>query len=245
MRRGKGKPTAPNPPAGEFHHNPFRQLAKTGRREAAKPPPPPAPPKPPPEPVLNEQDLFEREMTGVRRLGADERERVVPRPPSPPFRVVTDPDAEALAELSELVSGTGAFDLANSIEFVEGAVVGLDRRLVRRLRAGDFAYQSHIDLHRMTSDQARAAVDEFLTRAHRNGQRCVLIIHGRGLNSKDQVPVLKSRLTNWLARGTWARWVLAFTSARPCDGGAGALYVLLRRQRDAKHPMRVTEGAKW
>ena len=89
------------------------------------------------------------------------------------------------------------------------------------------------------------AVDAFLTRAHRSGHRCVLIIHGRGLNSKDQIPVLKSRVTTWLRRGTWARWVLAFTSARPCDGGAGALYVLLRRRRDAKHSIRVTEGAKW
>ena len=67
-------------------------------------------------------------------------------------------------------------------------------------------------------------------RAHQSGQRCVLIVHGRGLNSKDQVPVLKHRLTTWLTRGSWARLVLAFTSARPCDGGAGALYVLLRRQ---------------
>ena len=75
----------------------------------------------------------------------------------------------------------------------------------------------------------------------------VLIIHGRGLNSKDQVPVLKTRLAQWLARGSWARLVLAFTSARPCDGGAGALYVLLRRQRHTgqRPPVRVTHGAKW
>jgi DNA-nicking Smr family endonuclease len=73
----------------------------------------------------------------------------------------------------------------------------------------------------------------------------VLIVHGRGHNSKDQIPVLKSRLANWLARGQWARLILGFTSARPCDGGAGALYVLLRRQRNAKRPIRVIAGAKW
>ena len=75
----------------------------------------------------------------------------------------------------------------------------------------------------------------------------MLIVHGRGLNSKDQVPVLKTRLAQWLARGSWARLVLAFTSARPYDGGAGALYVLLRRQRHTgpRAPVKVTHGAKW
>jgi DNA-nicking Smr family endonuclease len=158
---------------------------------------------------------------------------------------VTDPDAEALAELSDLVTGNGTFDIADSIELVEGAVAGLDRRLVRRLRAGDFAYQSFLDLHGMTAEEARVAVDRFLAAAHRKGQRCVLIVHGRGLNSKDHVPVLKHRVVTWLARGAWARLVLAFTSARVCDGGGGALYVLLRRRRDAKRPIHVTHGAKW
>ena len=54
--------------------------------------------------------------------------------------------------------------------------------------------------------------------------------------------VTDEQLTTWLARGHWARQVLAFTSARLCDGGAGAVYVLLRRQREGKHPIRVTEG---
>jgi DNA-nicking Smr family endonuclease len=56
--------------------------------------------------------------------------------------------------------------------------------------------------------------------------------------------VLKKHLASWLSHGAHARLVLAFTSARPCDGGAGAMYVLLRRQRASKHPLRVTEGSK-
>src|SRR5262249_29729055 len=178
-------------------------------------------------------------------LSSSARARVVPTPPAPLQRTVTDPDAEALAELSDLVAGVGSFDIANSVEFVEGAVVGLDRRLVRRLRAGDFAYQSFLDLHGMTAEEARVAVDRFLATAQRKGQRCVLIVHGRGLNSKDQIPVLKHRVVTWLARCTGARLVLACTSARVCDGGGGALYVLLRRRRDAKRPIHVTHGAKW
>lgn len=245
MRRRKRQPASPGPPAPGFHHHPFRPLATaTGRRRPALPavPPPPAPPQPR---VGDERDLFRRAMADVQPLSTDRRARVPPLSPAPTPRAVTDPDAEALAELSDLVAGGRPFDIADSIEFVEGAVGGLDRRLLRRLRTGDFAYQSHLDLHGMTAAEARAAVDRFLARAHRCGQRCVLIVHGRGLNSKDQVPVLKQRVTTWLARGSWTRLVLAFTSARPCDGGAGALYVLLRRRRASKRPLRVTQGAKW
>jgi DNA-nicking Smr family endonuclease len=246
MRRGKRQDPAPTRSIAGFHHHPFRQLAtpKGARRAADVNPPPPASVAEPPAPAVTDEELFQREMAGVRRLRAA-GSRVVPTPPAAAQRPVTDPDAEALAELSDLVTGSGPFDVADSVECVEGAVIGLDRRLVRRLRGGDFAYQNHIDLHGMTAEEARVAVDQFLARAHQRGERCVLIIHGRGRNSKDQVPVLKTRLATWLARGPWSRLVLAFTSARPCDGGVGALYVLLRRQRRGKQTIRVTHGAKW
>jgi DNA-nicking Smr family endonuclease len=248
QRSGADKQAAQATAAGAargFDHKPFRELARSNRKDQPAAAPVVAPPAPPAPQPVDDGDLFEREMTGVRPLAGTARSRVAPLPPAPPQRAVTDPDAEALAELSDLVAGDAPFDLANSVEFVEGAVAGLDRRLVRRLRAGDFAFQSHLDLHGMTAAEARVAVDDFLARAHRQGQRCVLIVHGRGLNSKDQVPVLKQRLTSWLSRGRWSRLVLAFTSARACDGGAGALYVLLRRQREGKRPIHVTQGAKW
>jgi DNA-nicking Smr family endonuclease len=196
------------------------------------------------EPECSDEELFRREMANVQPLPEKWRAHV-PTLPAQNGRPITDPDAEVLAELSELVTGGGPFDITNTTEFIEGAVVGLDPRVVRRLRDGEFAYQSHLDLHGMTAQEARVAVDGFLANAHRNGQRCVLIIHGRGHNSKDQEPVLKNRLSTWLARGAWARLVLAFTSARPCDGGAGALYVLLRRDRKSKRPILVTRGARW
>ena len=88
------------------------------------------------------------------------------------------------------------------------------------------------------------AVERFLSAAYQKGQRCVLIIHGRGRNSKDQVPVLKERIKVWLGRSGLAKYVLAFTTARLCDGGAGALYVLLRRNRRHRAPFVVTNGAK-
>ena len=248
MRRRKQRPAAPRPPASRgFEHTPFRALVATARQRAKAAAPPVARARPieaAPRP-LDDDQIFAQEMADVVPLPPAARRRVPPQPPPPPARVVTDPDAEALAELSDLVAGEGPFDLANTVEFVEGGVAGIDRRLVRKLRAGAFAHKSHLDLHGMSAVQARAAVDRFLARAQQRGERCVLIVHGRGLNSKDQIPVLKNRLTTWLARGSWSRLVLAFATARPCDGGTGALYVLLRRERSGKHPIHVTRGGNW
>src|SRR5881296_2850383 len=222
---------------------PFTQLGQRLRSAPrAVPPPRPrslatAPPAP------DEGTLFAHAMEGVVRLGDDRRNRIEgPRPAGAARRPVSE-EAEALALLSDLIAGSARFDIADTREYVEGAIVGLDPRLLRRLRRGDFAWQDHLDLHGMTSTTARVAVDRFLAESVALGHRCVLIVHGRGRNSKDQTPVLKERLKSWLARGRAARIVLGFTTARPCDGGAGALYVLLRRDR-RRRPIRVTEGAK-
>jgi DNA-nicking Smr family endonuclease len=223
-------------------HRPFSSLNRlvTGPRRGYRNTSPSRPAPPPP----NDATLFLDAVAGVKPLGARARERVAQPAPAFPNRAVTHPDAEALAELCDLVTGTAPFDITDSDEYVEGAMVGLDPRLLRRLRRGEFAYQAHLDLHGMTTAEARGEVDAFLTRAYRAGKRCVLIIHGRGRNSKDQIPILKSKLTAWLARGQAARRILAFTSARACDGGVGAVYVLLRRHHHVRRPIRVTEGAK-
>lgn len=242
-RKPRAEPSSGND--GPLHHQPFRRLGGLARTPRDTKPPAPAPrPPPPAAPTLSEEELFQREMAGVRQLQTGAPARVPQPKPAPSPRAIVDPDAEALAELSDLVTGAGPFDLTNTTEYVEGAVVGLDPRLVRRLRAGEYAAQAHLDLHGLIAADARVAVDEFLARAFRRGYRCVLIIHGRGLNSAGKNPVLKKHLSTWLSHGSHARLVLAFTSARPCDGGAGAVYVLLRRQRTSKRPLRVTEGSK-
>lgn len=239
MRRTQARSSKSS--TSRFHFRPFRELDRL--KPAPAPAPAAPPPQAPPRTTENEADLFEREMSGVRPLPADRPSRI-PQSPAKQPRTVTTSEAEALAALSDLVNGSARFDVTDTPEYLEGCVVGTDPRLVRRLRAGEFAYQSHLDLHRMTTDSAKVAVSRFLDQAHRDGQRCVLIIHGRGRNSQGQVPVLKNWLADWLARGPWARLVLAFTSARACDGGVGALYVLLRRNPRRKRPIRVTHGAK-
>jgi DNA-nicking Smr family endonuclease len=201
-------------------------------------------PRPAPRPVApaEEPELFASAMRGVVPLRRAAPRVDQPAPAGVPRRPVSE-EAEALAALCDLVQGTTRFDVTDTREYIEGAIIGLDPRLLRRLRRGDFAWQAHLDLHGLTAAEAREAVDRFLAGAVRAGHRCVLLVHGRGRNSKDQTPVLKERLKVWLARGRAARLVLAFTTARACDGGAGALYVLLRRDRQ-RRAIQVTEGAK-
>ena len=229
--------------ADKLPNAPFRGLRQRLEMQRPAPPPPVAPPPKTTAAPVPDEDVFARAMDGVARLDDAARDRVDgPMPAASPRRIVTE-EAEALATLSDLVNGDAPFDIAETREYLEGHVLGLDPRLVRRLRRGDFAWQAHVDLHGMTAAPARDAVEEFVLSSARAGHRCVLVVHGRGLNSKDHIPVLKEHMKSWLAKGRIGRHVLAFTSARAVDGGAGALYVLLRRDRK-KRSIRVTEGAK-
>jgi DNA-nicking Smr family endonuclease len=213
----------------EAFHAPFarlkERLAPPARPPAAKPPPPPAPP-PPRE--KSDTELWADAVAGVERI--DPGPGVAgPPPPIAAHEPFWHPDLDAIHALEALVSGEAPFDLADTDEFIEGRVPGLDPAIVRRLRKGEFAVQGHIDLHGMTREEAKHAVDAFLKKARQAGKRCVLLVHGRGIHSKDQMPILKEALRSWLATARFGRHVLAFATARPADGGGGAVYVLLRR----------------
>lgn len=214
-----------------------KQLKKDLKRQRAERDAPPPPPPPPPkksaeeEREVAEESLFARAMAGAAPIGSDPRGKArIPLPPDNAAHLpIVDEEAEVLASLASLVEGTGHFDISDSDEFIEGAAEGLDRRILRGLKRGDYAVHGHVDLHGMIAKDAREAVETFIQESRRKGLRCVLIVHGRGLHSKDQIPVLKGLLKNWLERGRLARSILAFCTARPHDGGAGAVYVLLRR----------------
>jgi len=177
---------------------------------------------------MSDEDLFRREVADATPLPASER-AAPPRRARPGVRRVAGEQAEALAALADLVSGRTTFDVADTGEYTEGIAQGIDRQLLRRLRRGDYSLQAHVDLHGLTQDQAKAQVEALVSGSRKEGRRCVLIVHGRGLRSKDHVPVLKEGLKVWLSRGAIGRQVLAFCTAQSVDGGAGAMYVLLRR----------------
>ncbi|MFP2912901.1 Smr/MutS family protein [Pyxidicoccus sp. 3LFB2] len=225
-----------------FHNNPFKSAIKSLKEqekkeaqekaaaaEAAKrsktPPPPPKAKKAPKVSEADEAALFYSAMDGVQQM-THRGEAPVPNPRLPEL---IDENAEALAQLSELVAGQGDFTVSDTEEYLEGAGPGIDRNLLRSLRRGDFSVQGRLDLHGMSQVEAKDAVERFLSDSRRANRRCVLIVHGRGLNSKDQIPVLKAGIKTWLSSKRIGSLVLAFATARPQDGGAGAVYVLLRR----------------
>jgi DNA-nicking Smr family endonuclease len=240
MSNRSGPPKKKEP---SFHNNPFKDAIKTLQQEEkkaaeqaaaakaqaqAQTKAKAAPPKASKQKPVSEEDearLFFEAMGGVQQIP----DRVDVPVPNVRLPDIIDENAEALAQLSELVAGDGEFDIASASEFIEGSSPGMDRNLMRALRRGDFNLQGSLDLHGMTQLQARDAVERFLSESRRAGRRCVLIIHGRGLNSKDQLPVLKDHLKLWLSQKRIGRMVLAFATARPQDGGTGAIYVLLRR----------------
>lgn len=148
------------------------------------------------------------------------------RPAHPP----PDDEHEAMIHLHGLVKGSIEMDITFSDEYMEGSVKGFGPKLMNRLKKGHFPVQNYIDLHGLTRQDAKKEVSNFLLQSHKNGLRCVLIVHGRGLNSPDSFPILKERMPIWLSRGSVRKIVLAFVTARPYDGGTGAIYVLLRKR---------------
>ena len=109
----------------------------------------------------------------------------------------------------------------------EFAAHGVNRREIRKLKRGDYAPADRRDLHGMTATEASASVRRFIDTSRHNAHRCVCIVHGRGLRSPGGVAVLKARVRGDLRSN---RAVLAYADAPPADGGAGAVYVLLRRR---------------
>jgi DNA-nicking Smr family endonuclease len=105
---------------------------------------------------------------------------------------------------------------------------GMGADVVRKLRAGTWSIQRQIDLHGLRRDDARDALGQFIREAHKDGIRCLRVVHGKGLGSPGKAPVLKGRVHSWLVQKSE---VMAFVQARPVDGGAGALVVLLRPGR--------------
>ncbi len=103
---------------------------------------------------------------------------------------------------------------------------GIAEQTLRELRRGDYRVEAALDLHGMTGTEAATAIAQFLAGVLARGQRCVRIIHGKGMRSGPRGPVLKQAVNTLLRR---TNQILAFTSARARDGGTGATLVLLKK----------------
>jgi DNA-nicking Smr family endonuclease len=174
-----------------------------------------------------DEEILQREMAGVRRLGPNVR-KPSQAPPLDSFKL---PLAEKVEiELAGLLRHLESFDPYRD-ESMMGLSPGVSACVLHKLTRGEFSIQAYLDLHGLTVDEARQAVRDFLQSSTTKGYRCVLIIHGKGRNSRDDVPVLKEKVRSWLSRGSIGKRVLAFSPARGCDGGGGAVTVLLKSPR--------------
>ncbi|MBM4339398.1 MAG: DNA mismatch repair protein MutS [Deltaproteobacteria bacterium] len=179
-----------------------------------------------------EETLFKNAMDGVKPI--PRKERVVK---TSKIEIIENykkkDDAETLKRLEDLINyGTG-FNVSDTPEYIEGTGYQIHPEIAKRLHRGDFSIQAHLDLHGLIVEEAREIFDQFLKWAVTHRKNGLLVTHGRGLSSPGE-PVLKKKVEEWLTRGPWRKWVVAYSSARKCDGGAGATYILLRKRPISK-----------
>ena len=170
-----------------------------------------------------ERRLFELAVGPVQPLTVVHR---VQHPPTPVEPTPRQRERDEQAVMREALSDD--FDvetLLHTDEALSFQRPGLGPDVMRKLREGHWSIQRQIDLHGLRTDEAREALGSFVREAHQQGLRCVRVVHGKGLGSPGRAPVLKGRVLRWLVQ---KNEVLAFVQARPADGGAGALVVLLK-----------------
>lgn len=171
----------------------------------------------------DEKSLFEQAIRGVRKLKNDKikphRKRVKPIPQ----QRISD-EQGCLQESLTMPFTNDDIETGEELIYSRG---GVQNSVMRKLKRGHYPIEAELDLHRLTAQGAYEAMVQFLSHCQQRGIRCVRIIHGKGLGSKEKKPVLKGKVNQWLQRRDD---ILAFCSATPVDGGTGAIYVLLRRK---------------
>jgi DNA-nicking Smr family endonuclease len=163
-----------------------------------------------------ETDLFRQALKGVTPLAPPDRITPTRKPRKAPVRAKTP-----AAEISDALSDHGAGDNAIT-EFLRPS---LNRMTLRKLRRGEWPPQDEIDLHGLSTDEARKSLAGFLQAATLRKLRCVNVIHGKGWRSEGRDGILKVHTRHWL---TQHAQVLAFCEAPPNAGGGGAVWVLLK-----------------
>ncbi len=180
----------------------------------------------------SEEELFQKEMEGVKPV--EGKRRIIKRVRAEfPEGFQKKDEMETLKRLEDLIHYGRGFEVADTPEYIEGTGYHVHREIARRLHRGDFSIQAHLDLHGLNAEEAKEVFDQFMKWAVTYGRTGILVTHGRGLSSPGE-PVLKKKVEEWLTRGSWRKWVIAYSSARKCDGGAGATYVLLRSRPVSK-----------
>ena len=175
----------------------------------------------------NDSAMF-RDAVGDVKAVHNDRVDLTGQKPKPAHSKTPSKKADDKSVMAALLDDLSENDLLETGEHLAYASEGVQRSVLRKLKSGRCSLQADIDLHGYTVDEARIVLSEFLKESREKRHLCVRIIHGKGRKQSDQAPRLKPAVNQWLQRN---KAVLAFCSARDCDGGTGAVYVLLQRAR--------------
>lgn len=203
-------------------HNPFKKLAKAKFPEKRT--------KSKVKSVRKSEedmDLFWQAMADVKPL-----KQKGPEVPGAKKKTVSKVKEDK--ELDKFLAGNFEFLVEYTDEYLQGVVKGVNQKILNKLKRGEFSIEATLDLHGFTVDDARIVLLEFIRDSYIQNKRCLLLIPGRGINSPLGFGILKREVQGWLTREPLKRIVLAFCSALPCHGGAGAIYVLLRKYKKSR-----------
>jgi DNA-nicking Smr family endonuclease len=173
------------------------------------------------KPSTEDVALFHEAIGPVRRL-PEQAETARPTPPTPEPRQFLRDEAAVSSELLNMPFDPAEIEVGEELSYLRD---GHAPKIIKHLRRGHYSVQDEIDLHQMTAEVARAVVAEFLADARNRGLGCVKIIHGKGLRSRAEGPVLKRLMDKMLRQRDE---VVAFASAQANQGGTGAVLVLLK-----------------
>lgn len=181
------------------------------------------------KPTISQEDLdaFHDAMKGTKPLS--NQNKVTPLPPQPKIkrRRYDEPEEE---KWTFHLSDNEYLEAVDGEEFLSYKQPGIDEKILRNLRKGQYNVQAKLDLHGMTVNEARLAIEQFIHACLVEQIKSILIIHGKGHPNK--APILKNKLNHWLRE---INMVLAFCSAASPHGNSGATYVLLKRIKEEKH----------
>jgi DNA-nicking Smr family endonuclease len=227
----KAKAEPPSPTAKAKAEPPAPSAPPASKKSG---PPQPSKPSPGEEPIAPvDPQTFAIYMTGVKAL-ADRATRIpktasrLERAP-PGAAPLVDPDAGARDRMRSLVAEGIRFETIDDGDRLEGRRLDIDPRELRRLRRAQYAIDGKLDLHGLAVEEARRAVEGFVKKRALDGDKVVVIVHGKGSHSPRQNAVLRGEIGAWLSQGRSSRYIRAFATAPEDEGGAGAVLVLLGR----------------
>ncbi len=167
-------------------------------------------------------NLFREAVKDARPLAAQPVHTYQPKPKPIPKQFIRDERQALVDSLSDHFIPAHELETGEELLYLRD---GHSPDILSKLRRGHWVVQAAIDLHGLISDEARTYVSHFISDCKKRGIRCVRIVHGKGLGSRNREPILKNKVRGWLMQKDE---VIAYAEARKQDGGSGAVIVLLK-----------------